>query len=139
AAVRGGAGAVGREALHVHLAAHHVLGHAGAGAALDDDLGELVHAGRVVAGVAGDRHLDRRVHADRDGVGPVRVDHRDVPAGQLVGVPVQVLVERADTALAQVERQAFHTYISSGAGSKTVACLTPGRCASERNSDAIAT
>ena len=50
-------------------AAHHVLGDAGAGVAVDGDLGLLVHPGGVVADVAVDVILHRRVDTDGDIVG----------------------------------------------------------------------
>ena len=67
----GRAGRLAGVALHVHLARHHVFGDAGAGIAVDDDVGLLVHAGAVVADVTVDldrdrsRQCRRRSHADR--------------------------------------------------------------------------
>ena len=65
-AVRGGTRRLRCVALDPDDAAHHVLGDAGAGVAVDGDLGLLVHPGGVVADVAVDRHPHRGVQADRD-------------------------------------------------------------------------
>ena len=76
AAVGGGARRLRRVALDPDRAAHHVLGHAGACVAVDDDLGLLVHARGVVADMALDSHLHRCVDADGDVVRAVGVcDH----------------------------------------------------------------
>ena len=139
----GGAGGVRREAFHMDASAHHVLGHACAGAALDDHGRQLVHARRVVARVALHRNLHRGVQADREVVRAVRVGDDDFAACKLVSRLVQELVQLAHRLRRQIERHlfdhAFHTYISSGAGSNTWAWLMPGRCASARNSLAMAT
>ena len=65
-AVGGGARRLRCVALHPDGAAHHVLGDTGARVAVDGDLGLLVHPRGVVADVALDGHLHRRVDTDRD-------------------------------------------------------------------------
>ena len=134
-----GAGGVRGDALHMHAARHHVLGHAGAGAAGDGDAGRLVHTAGVVVGVADDLHFDLAVEADGDIVGAVGMQHRHLVQAPLRGPVVQEGVEFAQRRARGIERQAVHTYISSGAGLNTVACPMSGRLASERNSKAIAT
>ena len=84
-------------------------------------------------------NFDGAVEADRDVVGAVRVEDGHVADFAFLGTRVQEGVELPQGLCGQVEGQAFHTYISSGAGSKTLACLTPGRWARERNSEAMAT
>ena len=61
AAAAGGARRLRGVALHVHAARHHVLGDADAGIAVDHDGGVLVHAGAVIADMAVDLDVDRRV------------------------------------------------------------------------------
>jgi hypothetical protein len=70
---------------------------------------------------------------------PSGLSHRDLVYLAVPGLAVQELIHFAQRRLREIEAHAFHTYISSGAGSKTFACLMSGRCASERNSEAIAT
>ena len=89
--------------------------------------------------MAGDGDLHGRVQPHGDVVRAVGVLDAHLPAGQLGGGAVQELVDLAQRLLGQIEAQAFHTYISSGAGSNTVACWMSGRWASERNSLAMAT
>ena len=55
-----------RVALDPDRTAHHVPSHPGPCIAVDGDLGLLVHACGVVADMAVDGHLHRRVDADRD-------------------------------------------------------------------------
>ena len=94
-AVAGRPGALGDVALYAHHARHDVLGHAPADVAVDRDLGPLVHAADVVAGVAHDLDFDRRVQPDGDVVRPVGVEDPDL-LNAVFGQPVvQVLVEVA--------------------------------------------
>ena len=83
-ATAGGAGRLAGVALDMDEARHHVLGDAGAGAAMDDDGRLLVHAGAVVADRAVDLDGDRRVEAGGDGM-TCRRDCRTTPVA-LVGV-----------------------------------------------------
>ena len=86
-----------------------------------------------------DGHFHGGIDAHGDVVGAIGIDHPHMLAREGPGRAMQELVQGAHRLLAQVEAQIFHTYISSGAGSNTLACLTSGRWASERNSLAMAT
>ena len=98
-----------------------------------------IHASGVVTGVAVHHHFERGVQPGGDVVGPVGVVHGDGAALGLAFGAVQKAVELTHRLLAQIEIHAFHMYISWGAGSNTYAWSISGRCASERNSEAIAT
>ena len=67
-AIAGGARRLAGIALDAHDARHHVLGNAGAGMAVDDDLGLLVHAAAIEADMAVDLDGDRRIEAAGDGM-----------------------------------------------------------------------
>ncbi|MPN47441.1 hypothetical protein SDC9_195043 [bioreactor metagenome] len=123
----------------MYRATHHVFADAGTGAAGNGDGGGLVHAAGVVAGMADDFDVDRAVETDRDVVSAVRIDDGHGLHLACLGIGVQKGVELTQRSGGEIESQAFHTYISSGAGSNTWACFTPGRWASDRNSDAMAT
>ena len=55
-------------------ARHHVLAHAGPGVAVHGDVGVHVHAAGVVAGVAVDLDVERRVEPGGDGVRAVGIE-----------------------------------------------------------------
>ena len=109
------------------------------GAAGDGHTRCLVHAAGVVAGMADDFDLDREVEPNRNVVGTVGIGNDDLLDALPRGFLVQEIIDGAQRDFRQVKVQAVHTYISSGAGSNTLAFLMSGRCASERNSEAIAT
>ena len=67
-AIAGGARRFGRIAGDAHDARHHVLGNAGAGMAMDDDLGFLVHAAAIEADMAVDLDRERPVEPAGDGM-----------------------------------------------------------------------
>src|SRR5262245_41578169 len=128
------------ESLDPNAARAHAFRHARPGIAVYRDVGLLVHACGVVAGVALDIDAHRSVDPDRDGMGAVGIEHAHVP--RAVQAPVLILVQIAQLVLAQIESSfgyARHTYISWGLGSKSRAFFTPGRCASERYSEEMAT
>ena len=87
-AAAGGAGRLAGVAVDMDEAGHHVLGDADAGAAVDEDGRELVHAGAIIADLAVDLDGDRRVDAGGDGVTPGGVV--DDPVA-LVGVGAQAV------------------------------------------------
>src|SRR5882672_5822013 len=109
----------------------------------------LVHSRRVIAGMAVHLDLHRRIHAYRDVVRAVRVEH-----AYLLHAGTQVMVEKAiqlpQRLPGEIEgdgvgrsprrrRYARHTYTSSGTGSKILAFFTSGSFASDLNSEEIAT
>ena len=59
---------------------HHVLGHALPSVALDQNIGELVHSGAVVADVTGNLYGMGRVQSARQGMHAVRIEDAKVPA-----------------------------------------------------------
>ena len=79
AAAAGGARRLARVAVDDDGPGHHVLGHPDAAVAVHAHGGVLVHAGAVVAHVAVDLDLDRRVDAGRQRVRPARVEHAPAP------------------------------------------------------------
>ena len=70
------------------------FGHAGACVAVDGDLGLLVHACGVVADVALDRHLHRRVDADGNVVRAVGMCDDEL-TGQVRSRAASVLTSRS--------------------------------------------
>src|SRR6185437_13151096 len=111
--------------------------------------GVLIHTCCVIARMSGDLDPDRSIQADRKIVGAVGILDPDLL--DALQSAVQELIELAHSLSLQVEADrrvlahalavhcTDHEYTSAGFGSNTVACLTPGRWASERNSVAIAT
>ena len=114
---------------------------------------QATDAGAPVQAIAHDLHPDffstqlAIATAAALGVPAIGVQHHHahLAAGQGVGGAVQKLVECPHRRGLQVEGDrvvhghSVHTYISSGAGSNTRACFTPGRWARARNSLAMAT
>ena len=111
--------AVAGKAFDVDTSAHHVLGHAGAGAAFDGDVGMHIHARCVVTGMAVHQHLEWGIQPCGDVVRAVGVVYGDGAALGLAFCAVQKAVELTHRLLAQIEIYAFHMYISWGAGSNT--------------------
>jgi hypothetical protein len=90
-------------ALHMDLARHHVLGDALTGMAVHHDRRLLVHAGAVVADIAGD--LDQNGDVDAHGHGMLAAWIEHVPVG-FVGVRRQRVkggVQFANRALGKVD------------------------------------
>src|SRR5262249_55491564 len=112
--------------------------------AVDGDVRPLVHTGGVVADVPADVDVGLDVQADGEVVHPGRVDDLDAP-GRRQGrqLPVEEPIDLPHGRFRQVElgqaADTFHEYPLSGSGSNMLACATPGRWASERNSVATAT
>ena len=107
---------------------------------MHDDVGVHVHAARVIAGVPVDLDLEWRGESGGDGVRAVGIQDLHAFHTGAHRVAVQVTIDLAQRRRRQVEElHAFHEYTSSGLGSKTLACRTPGKCASDRKSEAIAT
>src|SRR5690349_5095695 len=89
-------------ALHMHVAGHHVLGHAGAGAALDDHGGAFVHPGTVIADMSLDIDRHRGIEPDGDGMPAFRIQNAPV----LVGIRrqrVELLVQVTELGLVEIE------------------------------------
>ena len=104
-AAAGRPGRLARGALDDNRARHHVLRHPDAAVAVHADDGVLVHAGAVVAHVALDVDLQRRVEADRDRVAPPGVAHAPAICGAvgLVGGGMQAGIELAQRRLLEVD------------------------------------
>ncbi len=146
--VRRRARATAREATHFDRAGHHVLRDTGPRTPVHDNGGVLIHSSGVVASVPEDVDAHRRVEADCKTVRTIGILYAHaLDAGEIA---MQELIGLAHAASAQVEQpgrpghgrhfgHTDHEYTSSGFGSNTEALRTSGRCASERNSDAIAT
>jgi len=74
----GGTRRRGSVTFDVHPARHHVLGNAHSGAAIDDDIGALVHARAVIAGVAVDLDRDGGINAGSDGMPAAGIDDAEI-------------------------------------------------------------
>ena len=102
AAPRGAGGSRGI-AFDVHAARHHVLGDADAGRAIDDDVGALVHAGAVIAGIAVDLDGDGGIDAGGDGMAAARIDHAEIGVVGPLPEIVQHLIEFAECRDLQID------------------------------------
>ena len=83
--------------------AHHVFSYTRAGAALDAHIGELVHAGRVIARVSVNRHLHWGVQTDRNIVGAIRVVNLNLAPRERFNRTMKALIDAAQALLRKVE------------------------------------
>ena len=83
--------------------AHHVFSHPRTGATLDAHIGQLVHAPRVVTGMAVNRHLYRSVQTDRNVVGAIRVVNLNLAPGERFDRTMKALIDAAQALLRKVE------------------------------------